>query len=1677
MENGGETGDDQGSGWFEVKKKNRTSSKLATQKVSGGSSSKANTYFARNQVSDNDEAGKFHGRKPAQPFKSGFVSADGPGLPLVKDDESGKSVDKVAANQENEPPRKDASMTMKVTNLEGGVKDFQGVSIKKSADDVAVPKIKWGNLEDECLLVPGNSVVSSMSVKPKHNDVDVNLQVSPSTPLVVDETINGYQITEQFPSGVESSVGETSMEDVELLNSNSEGVLKNVTNPGESDPIVLVEAIGNRLSKIDEEAESMAVERTHNASMIGSSDITKEFNVPENVGSQADPERSTLLEHQKNSFEDSVSASGGAAVKEGNVLQNSSVDGTELGENESAESKERFRQRLWCFLFENLNRAVDELYLLCELECDVEQMDEAILVLEEAASDFRELKSRVEHFDSIKRSPSQSPKTGTSLSSKTDHRRPHALSWEVRRMTNSPHRAEILSSSLEAFKKIQMERAGMLARDDVKASSAHTSSLEIPIGPYRTSPKASDEVATEHQMQSEKQAGVLDSDQGLIITKKQNVYMSNQSRANTAVKECMTPESLLASVSGKSKREPLEPISETQKELYKRDKLPVENRLHKQSKTTDVVKRPSSLTDKEKEKEKEKRNSAPWKSMDAWKEKRNWEDILKSPMRTSSRVSHSPGMSRKGQERARVLRDKLMSPEKRKKTALDMKREAEEKHARAMRIRNQLENERMQRLQRTSEKVNRVNEWQAVRSLKLREGMYARHQRSESRHEAYLAQVAKRAGDESSKVNEVRFITSLNEENKKLMLRQKLHDSEMRRAEKLQVIRTKQKEDTAREEAVLERRKLLEAEKLQRLAETQRKKEEAQVRREEERKASSAAREARVIEQLRRKEVRAKAQQEEAELLALRLAERLRESEQRRKFYLEQIREKASMDFRDQSSPLLRRSVNKDGYNRSAPTNSVEDFHTCLAAPGLITTTQQQSLKRRIKKIRQRLMALKHEFVEPSLGPENTGVGYRALVGGARAKIGRWLQDLQRHRQARKEGAASIGLIVGDMVKFLEGREPELHASRQAGLIDFIASALPASHTSKPEACQVTVYLLRLLRVVLSLSANRSYFLVQNLLPPIIPMLSASLENYIKIAASSSPGATNNMPSKASIENLVSIAEILDGFLWTVTTIIGHAHVDERQLQMQDGLVELIVAYQVIHRLRDLFALYDRPQVEGAPFPSSILLSLNLLTVLTCRPASASSIDWESCVAKPAIAYEILEASPGKKSLDLSNSSTMNNPSGDSITVMNQVTGESDHKDGGDKLASRTDDPESMEVDVQSMKKPSDNSVYSNNADGGPEGSTGIALNEPQNIMSEEKAKLRLPQKDGKNPMDDSSEKKGVAENMVHEDIESKNEVNLKQPVVFLLSAVVETSLVSLPSLLTAVLLQANNRMSSDQASYVFPMNFEEVATGVLKVLNNLAILDITLLQSMLARSDLKMEFFHLMSFLLSHCTSKWRTTNDRVGLLLLESLLLLGYFALFHPENQAVLRWGKSPTILHKVCDLPFVFFSDPELTPILAGTLIAACYGCDQNRGVVQQELSIDMLLSLLKSCRQGLLSLHSDSSPPDNSVPNDQSDVNSQLVLEAKKTQQVDLSIRSNRRNNRVLGRGGVSSGSTRGVKVKTQRDNNRGSKTCDEWAQKHSLPASEASSTFMLHRRLPSSFLDKAEEFFSAAISPL
>ncbi|GAV68281.1 hypothetical protein CFOL_v3_11784 [Cephalotus follicularis] len=1697
MESRGEDLDDQGSGWFEVKKKHRSSSKFSLQSWVGSFSGKNASSFQRNQPSTSGKGGYSQGKRRSnvQVLKAeqnlvihGQGSASS--APVLNEDKKGELDSEKSVVKQSESSKSPQSVATVSTD---GIEDTRIIPTDDSPE--LVHKIKWGDLADDALVLHhennggaeikfGDIGEDALVVCRKHengqdlvsqvpcNNMQEDKLVATSTNVVMTPTTNKDKISvEKF-----KEVNEIMSEDVEVSIMTDKMV--DIDSDASSFKYLTTEHVK---CTIDDKSGSSGPSGVEDEIVVklqlpvviseaGESKLPKLpiiYGVSSTVMITRDIQPLPLEKCGPEISEESIMA---ASVEDyggppGDTIHDDLSKSQMMsapGECDTGESKERFRQRLWCFLFENLNRAVDELYLLCELECDLEQMKEAILVLEEAASDFKELTSRVAEFENVKRS---SPKSadGTPFTLKSDHRRPHALSWEVRRMTTSPHQAEILSSSLEAFQKIQKERASKHPVNDAKtlgleSSSCHLVSgdnLKIIVGTSDLMPSPEDSVvqSSKHSGDPHLALGNLSGEIGRSssVNFVQNGCQLSQNSSFSDVVSFRLPlkETSAASTAGKYRKE--QSGSEVENVLYKRDKMLAESSAEKIPKSVDHTKRS--------EKDKERRNGTSRKFMDAWKEKRNWEDILSSPFRVSSRISHSPGISRKSAERARTLHDKLMFPEKKKKkkNALDLKREAEEKHARAMRIRSELENERVQKLQRTSEKLNRVNEWQAVRNMKLREGMYARHQRSESRHEAYIAQVVRRAGDESSKVNEVRFITSLNEENKKLILRQKLHDSELRRAEKFQVMKTKQKEDMAREEAVLERRKLIEAEKLQRLAETQRKKEEAQVRREEERKASSAARESRALEQLRRKEERAKAQQEEAELLAQKLAERLSESEQRRKFYLEQIRERASMDFRDQLSPLLRRSMNKEGQGRSTQTNNGEEYQgnsvSGLEGSTLATgnATLQHSMKRRSKRIRQRLMALKYEFSEPPVGSENSGIGYRTAVGAARVKIGRWLQELQKLRQARKEGAASIGLITAEMIKFLEGKDPELQASRQAGLLDFIASALPASHASKPEACQVTIQLLKLLRVVLSTPANRSYFLAQNLLPPIIPMLSAALENYIKIAASLNvPGGTTLPSNKTSVENFESISEVLDGFLWTVTTIVGHISSDERELQMRDGLLELLVAYQVIHRLRDLFALYDRPQVEGSPFPSSILLSIYLLVVLTSSPGASCFIDWESFPNQLGVGSE----SPDAKVAELPDSgySLISNTCGENrfpLSVLN-----------GGSLASLPDVPEDKPLDESCGINKSDESV-SIGKDGEyklADGSLKVNTTIKDKIDVQGESPKILNEKEEKILVDIGAE------------LKNENLLSLKQPLAFLLSAISETGLVSLPSLLTAVLLQANNKFSSEQASYVLPSNFEEVATGVLKVLNNLAILDITFMQRMLARPDLKMEFFHLISFLLSHCTSKWKVASDQVGLLLLESLLLLGYFALFHPGNQAVLRWGKSPTILHKVCDLPFMFFSDPQLMPVLAGTLVAASYGCEQNKDVVQQELSMDMLLSLLRSCRNVISTVRSNPTLQDLTI--EEANESNQQGSELRKSQ-GDISVRSSRygaRNPRIsLAKGAALGNSIRYGKIRNQRDG-KPTKSGEELALKNNLLASETS--MMLHYRFPSDFIDRADQFFSA-----
>ncbi|KAI3970843.1 hypothetical protein MKX01_024490 [Papaver californicum] len=598
-------------------------------------------------------------------------------------------LDKCVVNEAGELPKSSPFGTEPRMNLNGET----GIT-QKGKLDVVIPKIKWGDLEDDALLLCGANPEKIRFGNLGHDDtllVEKNGDGSCSNAYQEDKAVlTSLDMSDKAFENNSEEISDISSHDVAIADSDKKVVGRNnVILPISSDApdgLDFDNVVSGKNLSADANGVYMIVANQ------GPEDKFEDGcqEIPEIVTCGNDTVLSPILKSSSEASDAVPEASDDSSVAPVENL-NQSQDGTEnvdllevpfmnaMGDGDSGESKERFRERLWCFLFENLNRAVDELYLLCELECDLEQMKEALLVLEEAGSDFRELKSRVEGFEKAKKS-SQPSVDGLPMSVTADHRRPHTFSWEVRRMTSSAHRAEILSSSLEAFKKIQYERATMNPIYSVKSPSPVCGNPNVRSEPLRKS--SGRDIVTQSAMESitklRKKRRVSDHGLGNTSTEKRNIDGGRSSKVSSVQNSHHTKNSLSicdpnashlslkdSSATGKFNNEPLGSAFDLMKQGPRKDKISTEIKAEKTLKYMDPLKRHIPLPDKEKEKD--KRNITSWKAMDAWKEKRNWEDILAFPLCVSSRVSHSPGMSRKSVERARVLHDKLMSPEKKKK--------------------------------------------------------------------------------------------------------------------------------------------------------------------------------------------------------------------------------------------------------------------------------------------------------------------------------------------------------------------------------------------------------------------------------------------------------------------------------------------------------------------------------------------------------------------------------------------------------------------------------------------------------------------------------------------------------------------------------------------------------------------------------------------------------------------------------------------------------------------------------------------------------------------------------------------------------------------------------------------------------------------------------------------------
>lgn len=63
------------------------------------------------------------------------------------------------------------------------------------------------------------------------------------------------------------------------------------------------------------------------------------------------------------------------------------------------------------------------------------------------------------------------------------------------------------------------------------------------------------------------------------------------------------------------------------------------------------------------------------------------------------------------------------------------------------------------------------------------------------------------------------------------------------------------------------------------------------------------------------------------------------------------------------------------------------------------------------------------------------------------------------------------------------------------------------------------------------------------------------------------------------------------------------------------------------------------------------------------------------------------------------------------------------------------------------------------------------------------------------------------------------------------------------------------------------------------------------------------------------------------------------------------ILQAGTMPTVLQQLCNLPLPYFCNPELSALLFPTLLACCWENEENKAILQQELSYSVGFFFMK------------------------------------------------------------------------------------------------------------------------------
>uniref|UniRef100_A0A8C3J6A9 S-phase cyclin A associated protein in the ER n=1 Tax=Calidris pygmaea TaxID=425635 RepID=A0A8C3J6A9_9CHAR len=831
---------------------------------------------------------------------------------------------------------------------------------------------------------------------------------------------------------------------------------------------------------------------------------------------------------------------------------------------------------------------------------------------------------------------------------------------------------------------------------------------------------------------------------------------------------------------------------------------------------------------------------ADYEARESWRQSNSWGDrVEEEPARPPGHGIH--------------MHEKLSSPS-RKRTIAESKKKHEEKQMKAQQLREKLREEKTLKLQKLMEREKDVRKWKEELLDQRRRMMEEKLLHAEFKREVQLQAIVKKAQEEEAKVNEIAFINTLEAQNKRHDVLNKLKEYEQRLNELQEERQRRQEEKQARDEAVQERKRALEAERQARVEELLMKRKEQEARIEQQRQEKEKAREDAARERARDREERlaalTAAQQEAMEELQKKIQLKHDESIRRHMEQIEQRKEKAA----ELSSG---RHANTDYAPKLTPYERKKQCSLCN-----VMISSEVYLFSHIKG--------------------------------------------KKHQQAVRENSSIQGRELSD--------EEVEHLSLKKYIVDIvIESSVPVEPLKDGEEKQKTKKKAKKLKARM----NSRY----------------SLFSHLQMQDSCSLG--NNKVSA------------LDRTLGEISRILEKENTaDQIAFRAAGGLTALENVLQAVTSPTNLNA------VSRIPFKS------------LCSAANAYSLTCSNCTEN---CTYVLFSNKITFLMDL-------------LIHQFTVTVPDDHNATSGRNANKQVF-EDLTTGLLRITAVIFRCLISRFPDGNNHSTALKILQDVKSKSSQVEAfnsrvqdlisyvvniglidKLCCCFLSVQGPVDENPKIATFLENataVLHGICQLCFAVNGRSWNIFdntrqdptgLKAALQATDLVGVLHMLYCVLFHgtiSDPNTASPKDSYA--ASTIQVAIQSLRFFNSFAVLDLPAFQSIVGAEGLSLAFRHIISSLLWYCSQ--HTCEG----LLHEVIICVGYFTVNNPDNQIIVQSGRHPTVLQKLCQLPFQYFSDPRLIKVLFPSLIAACYNNPQNKIILEQEMSCVLLATFIQDFAQ--------------------------------------------------------------------------------------------------------------------------